>query len=157
MRSRLINNITIVCEGLTETNYLCGLKKIAKSKLNIITHDAHGGGYTSVLKKLKQTSAFGCVARYVVVDFDRFIQIPGERAKFYDILDYCKSECKKGNPTFLIVSNPDFDHFVLSHDGRFSNQDKENFLKINYGYKTKEQFKSDSDIFYKFNNFIVLS
>ncbi len=145
------NNITIVCEGDTEYNYLTGLKKEVKSTLNIIPCNADGGDYPNVLKKLKETSATGTVARFVLVDFDRFINVLNEDKNFYKLLEYCKNEQTKGNPTFLVVSNPDFDRFVLKHNVKYKNQDKYTFLKENYNYKSVAEFKKDVDVFKKFN------
>lgn len=145
------NNVTVICEGDTEYNYLTGLKRHINSTLNIIPTNANGGDYTNVLKKLKQTSAIGTVARFVLVDFDRYLTITNEDKNFQKLLEYCKNEQKKGNPTFLVTSNPDFDVFVLKHDENYKNKDKVTFLKDNYKYKTIEAFKNDVRIFEKFN------
>ncbi len=145
------NNITVICEGDTEYNYLTGLKKHINSTLNIVPTNANGGDYSKVLRKLKQTSAIGTVARFVLVDFDRYITIVNEDKNFQALLNYCKNEQKKGNPTFLIASNPNFDIFVLKHNIKYKNQDKLTFLKGNYKYKTIEAFKHDPKIFEKFN------
>ena len=114
MATKRRNNITVICEGDTEYNYLTGLKKHIDSTLNIVPTNAKGGDYSKVLKKLKQTSAIGTVARFVLVDYDRCVTIENEDKNFIALLDYCKNEQKKGNPTFLVTSNPDFDIFVLN-------------------------------------------
>lgn len=145
------NNITVICEGDTEYNYLTGLKKHINSTLNIVPTNANGGDYLKVLKKLKQTSAIGTVARFVLVDFDRYVTIANEDKNFQKLLEYCRNEQKKGNPTFLVTSNPDFDIFVLKHNAKYKNQDKLTFLKDNYKYKTIEEFKNDNKIFERFN------
>ncbi len=54
MPFRKKNNITVVCEGTTENNYLSGLKRHINSTLNIVTTNSDAGDYTSVLRKLKQ-------------------------------------------------------------------------------------------------------
>ncbi len=74
-----------------------------------------------------------------------------EDKNFEKLLNYCKNEQEKGNPTFLVVSNPDFDIFVLKHNEKYKNQDKLHFLKVNYNYKNLASFKNDSKIFEKFN------
>ena len=151
MATKRRNNITVICEGDTEYNYLTGLKKHIDSTLNIVPTNAKGGDYSKVLKKLKQTSAIGTVARFVLVDYDRCVTIENEDKNFIALLDYCKNEQKKGNPTFLVTSNPDFDIFVLNHNEKYKNQDKLTFIKDNYKYKTIETFKNDKSIFEKFN------
>lgn len=151
MAIRKRNNITVICEGDTEYNYLTGLKIHINSKLNLIPTNANGGDYSKVLKKLKQTSAIGTVARFVLADFDRYVTIANEDKNFQKLLEYCRNEQKKGNPTFLVTSNPDFDIFVLKHNAKYKNQDKLTFLKDNYKYKTIEAFKHDEKIFERFN------
>ena len=139
------NTIKVICEGKTEYNYLNGLKKFSDTNLLLDPIDCCGGGYASVLNKLKKTSPIGVVARFVLVDFDRFItQI--DTTGFYDLLNYCKNENRKGNPTLLIVSNPDFDIFVLKYNSDFTNQDKNKYIKTKYKLSL-EEFKAKKDIF----------
>lgn len=145
------NNITIICEGNTEYNYLSGLKRHTKSILNVVPMNANGGSYSNVLKRLKQLSPVGTVARFAAIDFDRYLTVESEDKHFQELLNYCENEQKKGNPTFLIVSNPDFDVYVLHHDSKYKNQDKLIFLENNYRYKNLSEFKNDDKIFEKFN------
>lgn len=144
------NNIFIVCEGDTEYHYLNELKERIVSNINIKPVDADGGDYNNILKELKKRSPIGVVARFAIIDFDRYKNQNKEDQHFIQLLSYCQNECKKNNPTFLIVSNPDFDHFILKHDSKYFSQDKKSFLKNNYNM-TLEEFKSDEHIFTKFN------
>lgn len=123
------NNISVICEGETEYNYLSGLKKKTDTILKIKPVDAHGGGYKKILKEIKKISPIGVVARFAVIDFDRYILENKEDEYFEELLHYCRNECKKNNPTFLIVSNPDFDYFVLKHDIKYKGQDKKKLYK----------------------------
>jgi hypothetical protein len=118
------NNISVVCEGETEYNYLIGLKKRTSAILKIKPVDAHGGGYKKILNEIKKISPIGVVARFALIDFDRYISVNKEDEYFEQLLSYCRNECKKNNPTFLVVSNPNFDYFVLKHDKKYRGQDK---------------------------------
>ena len=144
------NNISVVCEGETEYNYLNGLKKRTSAILNIKPVDAHGGGYKKILNEIKKISPIGVVARFALIDFDRYISVNKEDEYFEQLLSYCRNECKKNNPTFLVVSNPDFDYFVLKHDKKYRGQDKKIYINNNY-VMTLDEFKVDQNIFEKFN------
>ncbi|MBE5763240.1 MAG: RloB domain-containing protein [Clostridiales bacterium] len=145
------NNVALICEGDTEYNYFNGFKRKCNSVLNVVCVQAGGGDYTNVLYKLKTTSPIGIVARFAIIDFDRYIKISGEQKNFDNLIDYCNNENKKGNPTFLIVTNPDFDYFVLEHKTTFNGKNKEQYIKLKCNYKNLDDFKSDEQIFEKFN------
>ena len=144
------NNVAIVCEGDTEYNYFTGFKGKCESILNIRCVPSDTGNYSTVLDVLKKVSPYEVVARFVLIDFDRYLTIEGEKPNFVKLLNYCNNENKKGNSTFLIVSSPDFDHFVLAHKTDFKWKNKSDFVK-KCNYKGLADFKNDTKIFNKFN------
>lgn len=145
------NRITIICEGKTEFNYFNGFKKNCISSLSITNVEIGSGDYSLVLRKIKNISPIGTVARFVVIDLDRYIKINGEKDNFNALLNYCNKENRKGNPLFIIASNPDFDFFVLNHLKSYNGNNKFEFIKNNFGYKNLNDFKNDENIFFRFN------
>ena len=82
MTFKIKKTISILCEGDTEYNYFTGFKEHCDSVLNIKCVPSNNGSYSIVLKNLKKISPHGTVARFAIIDFDRFQNISGEQKIF---------------------------------------------------------------------------
>ena len=150
-KKQLSKVVHVFCEGDTEYHYFNVLKRIEHLGFSLKPVDVCGGGYSKMLDAIKKSSPFGVLARVVLLDFDRYVSIISERAVFDEIVNYINSQNKKGIATFFIVSNPDFDDFVLLHDLKYSFSNKTTILKNN-GYKSINELKADDNVFLKFNS-----
>lgn len=112
----------------------------------------HGGGYSNFLRQIKKESQTNYLAKFIIVDADRIVSVPGEKENFLKLLEYCRIQNEKGNtPLFIIADNPDFEYVACLHDAYYKGQDTKNYIVKTWGYKTLDAFKSDTEV-YEFLN-----
>ena len=140
----------LFCEGDTEFHYFTGFKTSNRFSFTIKPVDVKGGGYAKMTAEVIRTGTDGSIARVILIDLDRYMSHPGEKAAFNRLLNIVQSHNVRGWPTFLIVSNPDFDDFVLLHDPKYHFQEKAKFLS-SIGYNDVDDFKGDDKVYAKFN------
>lgn len=146
-----VKTVLIYCEGQTEYNYFDGFRSKSNLSFTLKPIDVCGGGYQAMLTEIKKGQSQGIIARVVLLDFDRFHSIKGEQKVFDELCQYIDNQNTRGLPILLIVSNPDFDDFVLMHCKNYQ-QNKIKMLPV-VGYKNISELKADSKIFEKFNNY----
>ena len=146
----LRKKLLVLCEGQTEYNYYDHYRKNQSLSFSFKPVDVAGGGYLKMLTELKKTSPQGVMARFVLLDMDRYFNHVEEQQVLTNIFNYISAQNKNGNPVFLILSNPDFDRFVLLHDNNFTGNI--NAFLPNVGYHNINELKADQDIYEKFNN-----
>ena len=142
--------VHVFCEGATEYNYFEEYRKSSHLKISLKMIDVKGGGYQKMVDGLSKSLPIGIMARVVLVDLDRYFTAPGERAAFKRLVQYIQNENKKNLPTFLIVSNPDFDDFILLHDAQYHFTNKAEILK-RHKYLSIGDLKNDKTVYQKFN------
>lgn len=147
---RLSKIVHVFCEGDTEYHYFDLYKQMTHLGFSLKPVDVHGGGYSNMLDKIKKSSPFGILARVVLLDFDRYLSISSEKIVFDKLVEYMNNQNKKGMPFFFIVSNPDFDDFVLLHDMNYNFNNKQTVLNTN-GYQTINDLKGDKNVYKNFN------
>lgn len=146
----LKKTLLVLCEGQTEYNYYNSYRKNKSFSFSFKPVDVAGGGYAKMLKEIKQSSPHGVVARFVLLDLDRYFMHSSEQQVLNQIVAYIQVQNKNGNPIFLVLSNPDFDEFVLLHDKLYSGN-KNSYLP-SVGYQSISDLKADSKVYEKFNN-----
>ena len=112
----------------------------------------HGGGYSNFLRQIKKESQTNYLAKFIIVDADRIVSVPGEKENFLRLLEYCRIQNDKGNtPLFVIADNPDFEHVACLHDTDYKGQDTKGYIVKTWGYKNLDAFKNDTEV-YEFLN-----
>ena len=69
----------IFCEGDTEYNYTDKMRKKQGVELVLKPINMHGGGYSSFLRQIKKESQTNYLAKFIIVDADRIVRVPGEK------------------------------------------------------------------------------
>lgn len=72
----------IFCEGDTECNYTDKMRKKQGVELVLKTINMHGGGYSNFLCQIKKESQTNYLAKFIIVDADRIVSVPGEKENF---------------------------------------------------------------------------
>lgn len=145
--------VKVFTEGWTEYHYVKGLKNNSQ-ELKISIEEPRrmeGGGYSAFLNKLKKTRVTaGYVAVFVIIDYDKTQESPGNMRGFNDILKWCQATNKSGAvPYFVIVTNPRIEYFACLHSPEYKNGDEGAFITRKYSYQDLDKFKNDSKVFHK--------
>ena len=142
----------IFCEGDTEYNYTEKMRKKQGVELVLKPINMHGGGYSNFLRQIKKESQTNYLAKFIIVDADRIVSVPGEKENFLKLLEYCRIQNDKGNtPLFVIADNPDFEYVACLHDKDYKGQDTKKYIINTWGYKDMNAFKNDAEV-YEFLN-----
>lgn len=145
----LKKTLLVFCEGQTEFNYYNHYKNNKKFSFKFKPVDVTGGGYRNMLDSIKKSGNQGIMAKVVLLDLDRFLSIHSEQFVFKELCDYINSQNVKGSPVILIMSNPDFDEFILLHNVNYSGNRK--LFLPTIGYNDISDLKSDENVYNKFN------
>lgn len=142
---------TVYCEGETESRYVDGLRAwLSRSRpdVNVAVErvDVHGGGYEEFAKRLRIEPDSNCLARFVLLDYDRCLSSPRERAAFMKLLELSRGSMRKRVPVVLVVSNESFEYALCCHDPEYRDGDPKAFLVRNWGYVDPDDVKSDRDV-----------
>ena len=137
----------IFCEGDTEYNYIDKMRKKQGVELVLKPINMHGGGYSNFLCQIKKESQTNYLGKFIIVDADRIVSVPGEKENFLKLLEYCKIQNDKGNtPLFVITDNPDFEYVACLHDADYKGQDTKSYIVRTWGYKDLDAFKNDTEV-----------
>ena len=61
----------VFCEGDTEYNYVDGMRLKQGVELALKPINMQGGGYKSFLDEIKKEASNNCLAKFIIIDFDR--------------------------------------------------------------------------------------
>lgn len=146
----------VYCEGETEFNYVNGLKAWlqtmdASIHIRIDSVCVGGGGYKKMLEKLRTEPDSNCIARLVMLDYDRCLSDAAERDAFRQLIQLSKSTAGGGRrvPVVLVVSNKDFEYALCCHDPKYSDGNTDQFLCVEWGYKDVSKCKADKKVWDK--------
>lgn len=147
----LQRKFTVYCEGETEKHYLTGLKRwfgaeYPDVRLTIEAISVHGGGYIEFVKRLKCEPDSNCLARFVMLDYDRCKHHPSERDAFRSLIKISQDSRKRRIPVILIVSNNSFEYPLCCHDPEYHDGDEVRFLCKAWGYRDLDAAKADEKI-----------
>lgn len=157
IKRKVRNKYIVFCEGDTEYNYINGMRQIQNDKNNIAIKPVplEKGGYRSFLTTIKESANSNCIAKFIMVDFDRAIKHYGEKSCLIELINYCINENKKKKiPHFIILSNPNFDYLSCLHSPLYNEGDISSFItgKKGFGFKSMEEYKGKKDIFIFLNS-----
>lgn len=149
LRKRFI----VFCEGDTEYNYVDHMRLKQGVELALKPINMGGGGYASFLDAIKSEASNNCLAKFIIIDFDRVLKHSGEKAKFIDIINYCQlqNELRK-IPHFLIVDNPDFEYISCLHVEGYGGQNVKQYIEKTLGFVDLDKFKVKEDIYEYLNS-----
>ena len=150
----LEKRIVVYCEGQTEKYYVGGMRRWRHEcdpglVISVVPVDLKGGGYQAVLDMLKVAPDSNCVARIVLLDFDRYLQDEKEQERFAQIVKISKKSIKKSVPVVLVVSNKDFEYALCMHDPAYRQGNTTQFLLAEWCYKDLPAMKADEKIWDK--------
>lgn len=140
-------SIEVLVEGHDEKEYFDRMKRDAQFRsvaMTIKTENMSGGGYSAFLEYVKKNSAArGCIARFIVIDYDRCLNTSGEKEPFRKLVQYCVAKNKySSTPYFLIVANPNLELLLCLHmDGYQISKDPDRFLQDQFKCQNIGEFK----------------
>ena len=103
-KRNLRKKFVIFCEGDTEYNYIDAMRLKQGVELALRPVNMHGGGYSSFLEEIKKEASNNCLAKFIIIDFDRVKTNIGELQKLKEIIGYCALQnISKRIPHFLII------------------------------------------------------
>lgn len=147
-KRELRKKFIVFCEGDTEFNYIDAMRLKQGVELALKPVNMHGGGYTSFLDEIKKEASNNCLAKFVIIDFDRVKKHSGELQKLREIIEYCKLQnSSKRIPHFLILDNPDFEYIACLHTAEYRGQDVKKYIEQTLGFEDIEKFKAKKDIY----------
>ena len=140
-------SVEVFVEGHDEKVYFDRMKQDARFRsiaMTIKTENMSGGGYSAFLDYVKKNSAAqGCIARFIVIDYDRYLNTSGEKEPFRKLVQYCVAKNKySSTPYFLIVANPKLELLLCLHmDGYQISKDPDRFLQDQFKCQNIGEFK----------------
>lgn len=145
--------LKVFVEGTTEKNYFSKLRKNNNVEISYEEINMAGGGYTEFLKQIKKkTPNMGCLAVFIVIDLDRYVDDSREREPFKKLYKFCKMKNKSNKtPHFLIVTNRSFEYFACLHCPSYKGSNTTKYIEKDFNYKDLDKFKSDKKV-YEFLN-----
>lgn len=148
-KKRVVEKVfKVFCEGDTEHNYFEYIRKNRKVSLTIRPINMKGGGYANFLDQIERDANSNCLAKFIVIDGDRTLSVPGEQDALKRIIDYCKIQnSSKRIPHILIIDYPDFEYVACLHTYAYKGQNVEQYIKRELGYRDIDAFKADDKVF----------
>lgn len=144
LRKRFI----VFCEGDTEYNYVDAMRLKQGVELALKPINMQGGGYTNFLEAIKKEASNNCLAKFILIDFDRAKKHLGELPKLKEIMEYCRLQnSSKRIPLFLILDNPDFEYIACLHIADYQGQDIKKYIEQTLGFANIEKFKCKRDVY----------
>lgn len=131
--------IEVIVEGMTEENYLKEFTKDSFDKtFKFNFHNANGGSYHSITKKIRSFKGLSEATIFIVTDMDRLANDENELSNFESMLK-ALNEFKH---SFAFITYPNFEGFLSSHFNPYENNIL-NRLNLN----SKAELKSKKDIY----------
>lgn len=131
--------IEVIVEGMTEENYLKEFTKDSFDKtFKFNFHNANGGSYYSITKKIRSFKGLSEATIFIVTDIDRLANDENELSNFESMLK-ALNEFKH---SFAFITYPNFEGFLSAHFNPYEN----NILK-RLKLKSKDELKSKKDIY----------
>lgn len=147
----LRKKFVVYCEGETERNYVDGLRAWLSERsdgthIRIEPECLHGGGYARLIDALSREPDSNCVARIALVDFDRYLNHPEERAPFEELVRFSTKSRENRVPFVLVVSSASFEYALCCHDPSYAGQRVATFLTQAWGYRDAGDCKGDARV-----------
>lgn len=143
----------VFCEGDTEYNYIDEMKRQHKFSIILKPVNMKGGGYSNFLDYLSTDGNNNCLAKFIIIDGDRAVNIEGEKENLRTLLEYCNKQNKSGRiPHIVIVNYPDFEYVACLHTPKYKGQNVSQYIINEMHYKNIDEFKADTKIYKRLNS-----
>lgn len=147
-KRELRKKFVVFCEGDTEYNYINAMRLKQGVELALKPLNMQGGGYANFLDEIRKEASNNCLAKFIIIDFDRAKKHKGELPKLKELIEYCKLQNRsKKIPHFLILDNPDFEYIACLHIEGYHEQDVKRYIEQTLGLGDIEKFKAMKDIY----------
>lgn len=147
-KRELRKKFVIFCEGDTEYNYIDAMRLKQGVELALKPVNMQGGGYANFLDEIRTEASNNCLAKFIIIDFDRAKKHQGELPKLKKLIEYCKLQnSSKKIPHFLILDNSDFEYIACLHIDDYHGQDVKRYIEQTLGLGDIEKFKAMRDVF----------
>ena len=147
-KRKLRKKFVVFCEGDTEYNYVDAMRLKQGVELALKPINMQGGGYGAFLEEIKKEAKNNCLAKFVLVDFDRVKKHSGELGKLKELIEYCRLQNQSRKiPHFLILNNPDFEYIACLHIADYQGQDVKRYIEQTLGFGKIDKFKNKKDIY----------
>ena len=147
-KRELRKKFVVFCEGDTEYNYIDAMRLKQGVELALKPINMKGGGYANFLDEIRKEASNNCLAKFIIIDFDRAKKHAGELAKLNELIEYCKLQnTSKKIPHFLILDNPDFEYIACLHMEDYHGQDVKRYIEQTLGLGDIEKFKAMKDVY----------
>lgn len=147
-KRNLRKKFVIFCEGDTEYNYIDAMRLKQGVELALRPVNMHGGGYSSFLEEIKKEASNNCLAKFIIIDFDRVKTNIGELQKLKEIIGYCALQnISKRIPHFLIIDNPDFEYIACLHVDNYNGQNVKKYIEQTLEFGNVDNFKAKKDVY----------
>lgn len=147
-KRELRKKFVVFCEGDTEYNYIDAMRFKQGVELALKPINMQGGGYAGFLEEIRKEAGNNCLAKFIIIDFDRVKKHPGERSRLKELMEYCELQnSSKKIPHFLILNNPDFEYIACLHTKGYHGQDVKKYIEQTLGFDDIEKFKALKDVY----------
>lgn len=147
-KRELRKKFVVFCEGDTEYNYIDAMRLKQGVELALKPINMKGGGYANFLDAIKKEAGNYCLAKFIIIDYDRVKKHSGELPKLKELIKYCALQNDSGKiPHFLILDNPDFEYVACLHIPDYHGQDTEKYIERSLGFDSLENFKAMKDVY----------
>lgn len=147
-KRELRKKFVVFCEGDTEYNYIDAMRLKQGVELALKPVNMQGGGYANFLEEIRKEASNNCLAKFIIIDFDRAKKHSGELPKLKELIEYCKLQNNsKKIPHFLILDNPDFEYIACLHIDDYHGQDVKRYIEQTLGFGDIEKFKAMRDVY----------
>lgn len=147
-KRELRKKFVVFCEGDTEYNYINAMRLKQSVELALKPVNMQGGGYANFLDEIRTEASNNCLAKFIIIDYDRAKRHQGELPKLKELIEYCKLQnSSKKIPHFLILDNPDFEYIACLHMEDYHGQDVKRYIEQTLGLGDIEKFKAMRDVY----------
>ncbi|MDE5892506.1 MAG: RloB domain-containing protein [Acetatifactor sp.] len=147
-KRELRKKFVVFCEGDTEYNYIDAMRLKQSVELALKPVNMQGGGYANFLDEIRTEASNNCLAKFIIIDYDRAKKHQGELPKLKELIEYCKLQnSSKKIPYFLILDNPDFEYIACLHMEDYHGQDVKRYIEQTLGLGDIEKFKAMRDVY----------
>ncbi len=147
-KRELRKKFVVFCEGDTEYNYIDAMRLKQGVELALKPVNMQGGGYANFLDEIRTEASNNCLAKFIIIDYDRAKKHQGELPKLKELIEYCKLQnSSKKIPYFLILDNPDFEYIACLHIENYHGQDVKRYIEQTLGLGDIEKFKAMRDVY----------
>lgn len=153
IKRTLRKKFIVFCEGDTEYHYVNYMRLKQGVDIALKPINMKGGGYTNFLNIVKTEASNNCLAKFIIIDYDRVKKHSGEKRNLEELIEHCRCHNKNGKiPYFIIIDNPDFEYISCLHIPDYNGQNVKQYIETTLDFKDIKTFKAKEDIYNYLNS-----